>query len=102
MDGPRYYREGEGWITQQGYRKIRRNGKQLLEHRLVMEEVLGRPLLREEQVHHKNGIKSDNDPGNLELWVSWKGQRVDDLVAFVVKHYEDRVLREMNGGFAVP
>jgi hypothetical protein len=63
-----------------------------------METLLGRPLLRAEEVHHKNGIKFDNSPGNLELWVSWKGQRVDDLVAFVVEHYLDRVQTQIKVG----
>lgn len=39
----------------------------VLEHRVVMENYLGRLLTNDEVVHHKDGNKRNNDINNLEL-----------------------------------
>lgn len=52
------------------------------QNRVVMQEHLGRELYPFEEVHHKNGVNTDNRLSNLELWVvrQPKGQRPEDLV----------------------
>lgn len=93
MDRPhqRKARKGQRHIGKDGYASVyepsnpnSRFDGWIFEHRVVMEGVIGRPLSAAENVHHKNGIRDDNRPQNLELWVRTQpaGQRVSDLLAW--------------------
>ena len=90
----RHYRYGsahvlpappKGECVTSGYRQVPRpdgDGWDL-EHRIVMEQVIGRPLREGETVHHINGDRLDNRSKNLELWLKSQpaGQRVTDRIA---------------------
>jgi hypothetical protein len=49
------------------YRQKMVKGRRIREHRWIMEQHLGRPLLPTEHVHHKNGDGHDNRIENLEV-----------------------------------
>jgi hypothetical protein len=73
------------------------SGKQVKQHRVLMEERMGRPLMSYENVHHINGIKHDNSIENLELWVKppTSGQRAKDLAKWLVDTYSVEELEDM-------
>ena len=78
-----WHRDRRGYVVRYdpGNRSSSPNGY-VYQHRHVMSEMLGRSLRNGENVHHRNGPRSDNTPENLELWASGQpaGQRVQDRV----------------------
>ncbi len=61
-----------GTVTKNGYRAItkgnaRYNPIRKYEHRIVMEQFIGRELKQDEHVHHIDGNKLNNTLDNLQL-----------------------------------
>ncbi len=67
--GRGYTREGYVYVWSPDHPRANCHGR-VLEHRLVMEKLLGRFLEPWEVVHHKNKVRDDNRPDNLEL-LTW-------------------------------
>jgi hypothetical protein len=74
--GPKNARwNGGRWLHSDGYigiavpegHHLRQAHGYAFEHQLVAEDMLGRRLRDDEEVHHKNGQRDDNRPGNLEV-----------------------------------
>lgn len=82
--------KGSGCLRKDGYRILMINGIRILEHKYIMSKKLGRPLMKNESVHHKNGMRNDNRLENLELWSSShpSGQRVEEKIEWAKQFLE--------------
>jgi hypothetical protein len=80
-------KEGYVLLTDWEHPNANKRGR-VLEHISVMSKHIGRPLMSGEEVHHKNGIRSDNRIENLELRSGHHGSgvRVSDMIEFCVDY----------------
>lgn len=97
LDDPfRKRKNGEGSIDAQGYKTITVRGHpnqmdskgRIREHIYIMSNHLGRALrTKQESIHHKNGIRTDNRIENLELWHRGQppGQRLEDKLKWCIE-----------------
>jgi hypothetical protein len=83
------WRGGSYIEPEKGYRMVRmpdhpraRVNGYVLEHLLVAEQMLGRPLKSGEEVHHENRDRADNRPENLRVYASHLEHWMDE-------HYPD-------------
>lgn len=49
------------------YRLLEEDGTYIYEHRKIAEDMIGRPLRRNELVHHRNEVRHDNRRRNLKV-----------------------------------
>jgi hypothetical protein len=64
---PFNYGKGKGYININGYKVISINGKEILEHRYLIQKKLNRKLNFNNIVHHINQNRLDNKIENLKL-----------------------------------
>ncbi len=66
--GISHHADGYIQVRAEGHPRAKRERSfRVFEHIIVAEHVLGRHLLPDEVVHHKNGDRTDNRPANLEV-----------------------------------
>lgn len=89
--------QGGRYVIKSGYVRIyapdhpdAKNGS-VFEHRLVMEQKLGRYLERNEIVHHIDGNKQNNHPDNLELKTN--GEHITDH--WLAGHEVDKLRKQL-------
>lgn len=73
--GPRVTRHSHGYLLEWAPDHPRSSHGRVLQHILVAEAMLCRPLAADEEIHHRNERREDNRPANLEICKTGEHQR---------------------------
>ena len=76
-----------------GHREKGNTSLVIYEHRLIMARKIGRPLLKKEEVHHFNGIKTDNRLENLALLESHNHKILISIFQEKIRELENKLLK---------
>jgi len=89
------WKNGKPRLNGKGYLEYRYGElRGVKEHRYLYEQHYGIKLLPHQNIHHINGVRTDNRIENLELWDDSQpsGQRVEDKIEFyfnLISQYKD-------------
>lgn len=94
---------GYWYIFRPGHPNAHKSSKRcrgrIFEHVFIMSEHLCRPIKKDESIHHKNGVRTDNRIENLELWKKGQppGSRLEDKLKWakeLLEEYGYKVIKE--------
>ena len=74
------------------YKRVKKDGVCIDEHRFIVEKLTGRKLKRNEVVHHLNGDKFDNSPDNLVIMT----RRDHSMLHQIGRHYGDSTRQKVS------
>lgn len=86
---------GAGTLMNGGYICIKKEGRSILLHRMLMEKHLGRKLDRYEIVHHVDGNTSNNQIENLEV-IEYGYHTKMHIVMKMLSSIDENGLRHIN------